>query len=556
MFCGCLGGYAQLQAQGAGTLSGDFQATANFFIRDSIIGAANTPQYDRQKFGSQMWMALSYQNWGFDVGLRFDGFFNSNLIDPQDSYSALGIGRWHIRKDLQLDKKRNHRIDITAGYIYDQIGSGVLFRSYEARPLAIDNALVGGRVKYKFGDFLTLKAFAGRQKMVEKQLNLFDTYKPVIAGASIEGFFSTKDTSGKDNTVQFAPGIGVVRRTLDDQTMDAIASDIGSYPVEERFIPKYTTYAFTAYNTLTWKGLSWFVEGSYKTHEAVNALDPKGYLRDHDGYNVYTSLTYSQKGFAVTAQYKRTDHFTFRTSPLQILNRGQIAFLPPMARQNTYRLNARYNAATQEVGEQAVQLDFIYSPLQTKEHKLTLALNFSNIFALDTIRQSNFSLDKSLLYREVNFEATYKLKKNWKFILGLQFQQYNQERYEVKPGVPIVQTIIPFFELNWKIDKNKSLRFETQYMDCHQDYGSWLYFLLEFNMAPSWSFAITDMINVVPKKYSKVQHFYTAMVAYNKGSSRLALSYVRQVEGIVCTGGICRYEPAFNGARFEVTSRF
>jgi hypothetical protein len=34
------------------------------------------------------------------------------------------------------------------------------------------------------------------------------------------------------------------------------------------------------------------------------------------------------------------------------------------------------------------------------------------------------------------------------------------------------------------------------------------------------------------------------------------VSYVKQVEGIVCTGGVCRYEPAFNGVRLNLQARF
>ncbi|MCH2044081.1 MAG: DUF6029 family protein [Saprospiraceae bacterium] len=541
--------------QGGGSLTGDFQMNAKFFVRDSAIGAANTPQYDRQKFGAESWMALNYQNWGFDIGLRFDAFLNSNLIDPQDSYSALGIGRWHIRKSFLIDKKKNHTFDITAGYIYDQIGSGVLFQSYEARPLAIDNALVGGRLIYKFGDYITVKGFAGRQKKVEKQENLFETYKPVIAGAAVEGFVDISDSTGKG--VQLVPGIGVVRRTLDDETMGVIVSDIVTYAPQDTFTPRYNTYAFSVYNTLTAGRFSWFAEAAFKTAEAVNANNPKGVLENQNGYNLFTSLTYSQKGFAVTAQYKRTDHFIMRTSPLQTLNRGQIGFLPPMARQNTYRLPARYNAATQEIGEQAVQLDILYAPIKTKDHKLSFLFNFSNIFSLDSVRtSSSFSLDENLLYREFYFETTYKFKRKWKLIAGFQFQQYNQEIYEIKPGVPIVTTYIPFTEFSYRFDKKKSLRIEAQYMSTEQDFGSWLWFLAEFNIAPRWSFTLSDMINVVPKKYSRVEHFYTAGVTYKKGSTRFMLSYIKQVEGIVCTGGICRYEPAFNGVRFDVNSRF
>ena len=37
-----------LEAQeNSGSISGSVEGRANFFIRDSVIGASNTPQYDR-----------------------------------------------------------------------------------------------------------------------------------------------------------------------------------------------------------------------------------------------------------------------------------------------------------------------------------------------------------------------------------------------------------------------------------------------------------------------------------------------------------------------------
>jgi len=524
-----LSAQAQTEDLTGSKLSGDIQTIANFFIRDSSIGAARTPQYDRQKFGTTSWLTMNYRNWGFDIGLRFDAFNNSNLVDPLDSYTALGIGRWHVRKQVG-------KLDITAGYIYDQIGLGTIFRAYENRFLAIDNALVGTRFIYKFNPNWEVKAFAGKQKKVEKQPDLSEVYKPVIAGLNVEGYVPVNDD------LNLVVGAGVVRRTLDDETMNVLVQDISSYVPEDKFIPKYTTYAMTAYNRTTYKNFEFYAEGAYKTAEAVNVLRSDGVLENHDGYNIFSSLAYSKKGLSIMGQFKRTDHFVLRTSPLQILNRGQIAYLPPMARQNTYRLTSRYNAATQELGEQAQQLDIMYSPTK----KIQLIANLSNIQ----------QLDGNLLYREAFVECWYKNKTKWKAMVGLQLQGYNQEILLVKPNKPNLFTIIPFAEFNYKIDKHKSFRIETSYMHCKEDYGSWAYALFELNIAPHWSFSVSDMVNVVPKFYNKINHFYTAMVAYSVESTMLQFSYVRQVEGIVCTGGVCRYEPAFNGARIGLSSRF
>ncbi len=526
-----------------GTLTGDFETLTNFFIRDSIIGAANTPQYDRQKFGTSNWLTLNYNIMGFDIGVRFDAYYNSNLIDPLDSYSALGLGRWHIRK-------RIHNLDITGGYFYDQIGNGTIFRAYNARYLPIDNALVGARLIYHLTDNWQVKAFVGQQKKVEKQENLFENYQPIIAGAAIDGFLSLGEG---EKMVTLSPGAGAIRRTLDDESMNQVINDISSYQPADVFIPKYTTYAFSAYNTLTWGGFNWFVEGAYKTEEAVNALNPRGVLENKAGYNVYTSLSYSRKGFSILGQYKRTDHFILRTSPLQTLTQGMIAYLPPMARQNTYRLTARYNAATQEVGEQAVQFDVTWVPIP---NKLTFNVNFSNITTLDSIQEAPANIDEpKLLYREINGNAYWKINKKAKLIAGVQFQQYNQDRYEQKPGVPMLTAITPYTELRLRFKKRRSLRIELSYMQTEQDYGSWAFALVEFS-AKNVTLWASTMINTVSTKYDNIQVFYEFGANYTHESNRFELAYKRQVEGIVCTGGVCRYQPAFNGVQLNVVSSF
>jgi len=140
-------------------------------------------------------------------------------------------------------------------------------------------------------------------------------------------------------------------------------------------------------------------------------------------------------------------------------------------------------------------------------------------------------------------------------------QSYNQERFEVKPGVPIVETIIPFAELQYRISRKKNIRFELQYMNTDEDLGSWVWGLVEYSIAPKWSFEVSDMYNIgldpdPGDRTGLFQHYPTFGATFTKGRNRYALRYIKQVEGIVCSGGICRLEPAFSGLRFELRSSF
>jgi hypothetical protein len=99
-------------------------------------------------------------------------------------------------------------------------------------------------------------------------------------------------------------------------------------------------------------------------------------------------------------------------------------------------------------------------------------------------------------------------------------------------------------------------------MSTKQDYGSWLYGLLEYSISPHWIFELSDMWNVVPKEKSDgtgkedALHFPTAGIVFSSGPTRYAFRFVKQVEGIVCSGGICRLEPAFSGFKFNISSNF
>jgi hypothetical protein len=525
-------------AQGGSRITGNLQSNGNFFIKDEKIGASGTPQYDYQKFGAESWLNLNYSNWGFDLGLRFDLFNNSNLLNPTGSFTDEGIGRWFIAKKIG-------KLDLAGGYLYDQIGSGIIFQAYEQRALMIDNALYGIRAAYNFNDNWRIKAFTGRQK------RQFDQYGSVIRGLNFEGF--TKPDSTKNLTL--APGVGIVARTYDDETINRVVNAIATYTPADSIGAQYNTYAFTVYNTLTAGKFSWFIEGAYKTKDVLfnefeeRATGGLGKLVNTDGYTVYSSMTYANKGLGISLEGKRTENFRFRTDPFQIGVQGQINFLPPMARQNTYRLTARFSPNTQELGEQALQLDVRYA----FNRKFSVGVNVSDIQLLDGTE----------LYREISPEFTYKYKRKWQLLGGLQLLRYNIEVYQGKAGY--VDAITPYTELLYKFTPRRSLRVEASYLSTEEEFGSWAFGLVELGLAPHWLIFASDMYKMKhedPESFpaEKTQfdglHYPTVGVVYTNKANRYAISYVKQVEGINCAGGICRYEPTFHGVRIQINSAF
>jgi hypothetical protein len=529
-------------------LSGDLQINQNFYILDSSIfpnGNVIPPQYYQQLSSTEGWLTMNYRHEDYTFGVRYDLFQNSGLRNPQAAYNGQGLGYWFIQK-------KTDNLDITAGYFYDQFGSGVAFRAYEQRGQNLDYAIMGMRIKYQLGKNWSMKAFSGKQKFQ------FSSYQPALSGVFTEKMFEMNDH------FRVTGYASVVNRIMDNSDAQTVLNNVNLQAISNRFDVRRNAWVYTGGTQIQWKDFSFQGEANFKTREAMNdnqvdtiklpngGVDytQKSILVNKPGSVVFGSLSYSKPGLGITAQYKRTDHFDWRTSPNEILNNGLVAFLPPIARMNTYRLTSRYAPATQLIGEQGAQID------------IQKNINKKNDFAINIAQSTD--LRNQLLYREVYVEMKTKFGKNLKAIYGIQYLNYNFGVYQKQeiPGTKgntsdrLVKALTPYVDVTYKFNRKQSMRMELSHMGTHQDLGSWWWGMLEYNVAPKYSFSIMDMWNYGNPSENARIHYYTIFGAINFGHNRLAGGYVKQVQGVVCNGGVCRVEPAFNGFRFTLTSTF
>jgi hypothetical protein len=532
-----------------GELSGNFQTTNQFYVKDDKIGATTT-QYKSELSSTDAWLFLNYKYNGYNFNVRYDLFNNSPLMNPQEAYTASGLGFWNISKNI-------NKLNVTIGSFYDQFGTGTIFRSFEDRNLGIDYAIQGARIIWTPNNDTKIKAFTGRQKY------RFDIRPEVIKGINAERHFQANDNLG------FDVGASAVNRTIDPTTMANIAAAINNYDLKNRFDPTYNVYGFNAYNTLSYKRISLYTEYCYKTPEAIlNSQYDRMQLLSGKVY--YASLSYSTKGIGINTQFKKIESFSFRTSPLEIQNLGLITYLPSITRQNTYRLLARYNAVAQELGENAAQIEVSYKPQTAyfKKHMTTVNVNISVVtgpqsfnFDGNALNLADFKADTSRYFREYYIDISHKFNKKFKMLLGYQNINYNQRLFENKAqGTPYVLAQCIFGEATYKLTPTKSVRMEAQYLDTKQDYGSFVNALIEFNVAPHYSFSAGDMLNI-SKGYLNAEnfeqvHYWNVFGAYTFGPTRFTAGFIKQVEGVNCTGGVCRVEPAFSGARVTLTTNF
>ena len=304
-------------AQDKGVFSGNFQSNFSVFLKDSLIGAteAASPQYGRQISSSEAWLFLNYDIKGFHFAARYDLFNNSNLLNPSGAYTGQGIGFWQIKKSIG-------DLELTAGSFYDQFGSGILFRAFENRLIGIDYAMQGLRAKYRIGDDITIKAFTGKQKGFQD--NRFGTSPQIIKGINAE-----KNTIF-ENGVVLNTGVSAINRTLDENTMSQLVTEINALPLEQRFYPKYNVYGMNGYFDLNWKNFGVSGEYNFKTQEALR--DRLGELFSSNGSVLLGSVSYSKRrlgknkkgGIGINAQYRRMENFPLTVSPYVSLLNGII----------------------------------------------------------------------------------------------------------------------------------------------------------------------------------------------------------------------------------------
>ncbi len=110
--------------------------------------------------------------------------------------------------------------------------------------------------------------------------------------------------------------------------------------------------------------------------------------------------------------------------------------------------------------------------------------------------------------------------------------------------------------MTWKFTSKKSIRWELQGLWTKEDKGDWAAALIEYTISPHWFFTIADQYNYGNKHdYEKI-HYYTGSFGYTLKTTRFALTYGRQREGVVCVGGVCRQVPASSGFYVTISSSF
>ena len=538
------------------SVSGSFQVDGQYYIKDKKMGITDS-MLDGRLTRMNGFTEINYSYKNFNAGMRFEAYLPP-LVGYDIRNEGAGIPYWFVNY-------KNDKLDITAGNFYEQFGNGMSLRTWQEWNLGFDNSLRGLKVKFAPVDGLTFKGVWGVQR------NYWEAYtsnaRGIVKGGDVDIYFNDLFPKFKDSKTKLTLGGSFVSDYQKGKTLDLLI-DTTVYAFK---LPENVSIYGGRIN-LNIGGFSLYSEYMYKINDpsSMNKFIYK------NGNGLYTSFSYSRKGLGVQLSAKIIDNMSYKSNRYVTNNQLDINYLPAITKQHTYALASMYPYATQPNGEYGYSGQFSFAiPRKTTFGKytgMTFELNFSRVTSIkkDTIPETNmnesgtlgyktnfFIPGKDLYYQDLNFDITSKFSKKWKGILTLLQQIYNKDVVEGHLNeYGLVHAFISISDVTWNITTKYSLRGELQGLWSKQDKGNWLAGLLELTISPTWFFSIQDQWNYGNTEKNQQLHYYLISAGYTYNTSRIALSYGRQREGILCVGGVCRYVPAASGLTLTLTSSF
>ncbi len=524
----------------SGQFYGDFDLNMQTYSEDRSIGAEEADEI----LLNNAYLNINYRKGNLYTGLRYESYLNA-LLDFDKEYQGNGIAYKYLTYKID-------NLEITAGNYYDQVGSGLIFRSYENKRLGIDNSMDGVRLKYFPIRGLELKSFIGKSR------TYFSYSDGIIRGAdinlSVNDIFEKKL---KDIKTKIILGQGIVSRYQKDNN--------------PKFNLPQNVAAYSTRVTVNYGKWKYFGEFATKLNDPIGALtiEENNYAK---GSGIINSITYSKRGLGISAEMHRVDNMEFR-SVRTVSKEYIINYIPALSKQHTYTLLGLYPCATQSEGEFGMQFDVFYKikkgTLLGGKYGTKISLNFSRInglnggnsFLNDSINHTPAFIsikDEELYFSDLNIEIYKKLNRKLRSNFVLASQSYNKDVLEGKTRgtYGIVKSIIGVLDVQYRIKTGHTIKIELQELLTEQGDGAWSMGLLEYTISPNWFFAIQDMYNWGNKDSEKQLHYANYDFGYMKGATRIAVGYGKKRAGIFCVGGVCKEVPSSNGFNLSISTSF
>ena len=564
----CFVTFSEVNAQeqgNRGKISGDFGFNGMYYMPDSLIGAEKVSS----KVRANTHLNLLYTNGGFSAGVRYE-FYLFPLID-MEKIGYKGHGLTYFFGEYQ-----NNFIQVTGGTFYEQFGNGLTFRAYEERQLGVDNSLLGGRVRVTPYKGIVLKGVWG----IERKNFDFEYAKREDNVRGLDAELSFSEIFPVMIEKDFSLGIG--GSFVSKYEKSSLEHNFKTNPPHIDSLPKQMLIRADKFpeNVAVWGARGYFgykgfrLEGEYA--RKINDPNTTNSFIYKEGEAFFLSATYSMKGLGISTSFIRADNMDYRSNRLEKNNSLLcINYIPAINRQYAYQLLGNYAYASQPNGQIGAQLQINYQiPKKTKiggKYGTDITFNYSRFHntVQDTVTEAIengvmtgtlgykspfFKFGQNLLYQDIGIEISRRVHKNWKLILAYNYIEYNLYLLQGHEDMFYGHNVAA--ELTYKINTKHALRLEAQHLYSKQDFGSWMYLMLEYSINPNWFISIGDQWNYGNEDKTKRIHYFNIAGAYVIGTTRIALNFGKTREGILCVGGVCRAVPASYGVGLSVTTSF
>ena len=549
---------AQIKA-GEGQVSIALESNNSYYAPDKKledIGLVLPEKRVRGDFGSNDYLKVDYNIGRFSAGVQVDGYlpamYGYDFYDYSQRDSKLNM---FLTKYVQWE---DANWGVRLGDIYDQFGNGLIFRAYEDRALAFNNSLAGARAYYNFNNMVNVKVVAGMPRLYDMRS------KTAIWGADLS--LSISDMAGWYDGMASIEASYVGRHQKDasvEYLLKGVESDVLNM-VSGRVNFEYAGFS---------------LRGEYAQKLNEDIYNPM--YNAAKGNAVTLDLGYSVGRFSASASFRRQENMTtfIEYRPMGIGGGNTMTYLPLLTRQHTYslaNLNPYRGSSVHTGGEVGGQIDLYYSLRNPKARGKywNFHINYSMFNTVDHKNSmTGLDMEGRNVWIDFNFDVERQWNKQLKTTFLYSFQRWDEEinHYDAAHS-HYCRSHIFVGDVTYKINKKHSMRFELQYLASEDYEGDWVAATIEYNLAPKFSFYVSDMwncekmqdgaygnyfMNVNTYEYQhELLHYYQVGASFTHNSLRAQLSYGRNRAGYVCSGGVCRFQPAYTGVNLALTLSF
>ena len=539
---------AQIQfGEKGGYMTIGLESNNILYVNDAKLGTTYP-----SKFGSNDYLKLDYVNGRFSVGVQGEAYLPA--LQGYNDLRNNGFDKPKVMLASKYIQWQDANYSVMVGDVYDQFGNGLIFRSFEDRQLGINNSIEGGRVTATFGNIVSVKALFGRPRLYSSANGYSRGWigsqyaRSTVGGADLS--VSLSDIIGSEELMMSIEGSYVNRRERLDRELNGMNYGTDYFPYFELTSPDLNMYS--ARLNLDYKGFT--LRGEY-AGKGKDISSGAVLGKAAKGSAVLAELGYNVGGLSVSAQVRRLE---MMGTPLSLYGNigvmgNTLNYLPALTRQHTYMLAALNPCQMNAEGELAVQADVYYTlrSKQSRQRYWNFHANYSTAYTLKAYQTA--SGKRELLWSDVNVDVERQWNKQWKTTVMFSRQEWNTSHGQ-GPALPSTTFASNIFvgDVMYKINKKFSLRMEAQYLLSNDYEGDWVAGLVEFNVAPHWSVFFSDMYNLGTTK----TNYYNGGLSFTHNRTRVQVSYGRNRAGYVCSGGVCRYQPAYTGVNLMLTTSF